>query len=80
MPVRDLIHEVLEFVDDVIDDLRSRKEIRHIQTILERGTSADEQLRVWREKGDIKAVVDRVIEMTVENVPHEPITNAVAVA
>ena len=53
----------------VIDDLRSRKEIRHIQTILERGTSADEQLRVWREKGDMNAVVDRLIEMTLENVP-----------
>jgi carboxylate-amine ligase len=64
VPVRDLIKEMLEFVDDVIDDLRSRKEIRHIQTILERGTSADEQLRVWREKGDIKAVVDALIEMT----------------
>ena len=79
VPVRDLIHEVLEFVDDVIDDLRSRKELRHIQTILERGTSADEQLRVWRENGDIKPVVDRLIEMTLENVPREPVTNAVAV-
>ena len=80
VPVRDLIREVLEFVDDVIDDLRSRKEIRHIQTILERGTSADEQLRVWREKGDMKAVVDHLIEMTLENVPRELITNAVALA
>ena len=80
VPVRDLIKEMLEFVDDVIDDLRSRKEIRHIQTILERGTSADEQLRVWREKGDIKAVVDGLIEMTLENVPRELITNAVALA
>jgi carboxylate-amine ligase len=71
VPVRDLIRELLEFIDDVIDDLRSRKEIRHIRTILERGTSADEQLRVWRETGDVNAVVDRLIEMTMENVPHE---------
>jgi carboxylate-amine ligase len=68
-PVRDHIRELLQFVDDVIDDLGSRKEIEHIYTILERGTSADEQLCVWREKGDIKAVVDRLIERTVENVP-----------
>jgi glutamate---cysteine ligase / carboxylate-amine ligase len=67
--VRDLIRELLEFVDDVLDDLRSRKEIRHIQTILNRGTSADDQLRVWRETGDMNAVVDRLIEMTMENVP-----------
>src|SRR5215216_1528137 len=72
-PVPGLIHELLEFVDDVIDDLHSRKEIRHIHTILERGTSADDQLRVWRETSDVKAVVDRLIEMTMENVPPEVI-------
>ena len=77
VPVRELIRELLEFVDDVIDDLRSRKEIRHIRTILERGTSADEQLRVWHETKDINAVVDRLIELTMENVPHE-ITPALA--
>jgi glutamate---cysteine ligase / carboxylate-amine ligase len=69
VPVRDLIRELLVFVDDVLDDLRSRKEVRHIHTILNRGTSADDQLRVWRETGDINAVVDRLIEMTMENVP-----------
>jgi len=73
VPVRELVRELLEFVDDVIDDLRSRKEIGHIHTILERGTSADDQLRVWRETTDVKAVVDRLIEMTMENVPREVI-------
>jgi carboxylate-amine ligase len=53
----------------VLDDLGSRKEIEHIHTILERGTSADEQLRVYRETNDLKAVVDRLIELTTENVP-----------
>ncbi len=71
--MRELIRELLEFVDDVIDDLRSRKEIRHIHTILQRGTSADDQLRVWRETSDVKAVVDHLIEMTMENVPREVI-------
>jgi glutamate---cysteine ligase / carboxylate-amine ligase len=69
VPVRDLIRELLEFVDDVVDDLGSRDEIGNIHTILERGTSADEQLQVWRDTGDIKAVVDRLIEATMENVP-----------
>ncbi len=73
VPVRDLICELLEFVDDVVDDLGSRTEINHIYRILERGTSADEQLRVWRETGDVKAVVDHLIEMTLENVPSEVI-------
>ena len=69
VPTRDLILELLEFVDDVLDPLDSRKEVEHIHTILERGTSADEQLRVYRETNDLKAVVDRLIELTSENVP-----------
>ncbi|HEX8473575.1 MAG TPA: carboxylate-amine ligase [Pyrinomonadaceae bacterium] len=71
VPVRDLIHELLDFVDDVLDDLDSRKEVEHIHTILERGTSADEQLQVFRETGDLRAVVDRLMERTMENVPTE---------
>lgn len=73
VPVRELILELLEFVDDVIDDLGSREEISHIYTILKRGTSADEQLQVWRDTGDLKVVVDRLIEATMENVPCEVI-------
>jgi glutamate---cysteine ligase / carboxylate-amine ligase len=69
VPVRDLIRELLEFVDDVVDGLGSREEISNIYTILERGTSADEQLQVWRKTSDINAVVDRLIEATMENVP-----------
>ena len=68
-PVRGHIRELLQVLDDVVDDLGSRNEIEHIYTILERGTSADEQLRVWRETGDINSVVDRLIENTMENVP-----------
>ena len=69
VPTRDLIHELLDFVDDVLDNLGSRKEVEHIHTILERGTSADEQLQVYHETNDLNAVVDRLIERTVENVP-----------
>jgi carboxylate-amine ligase len=69
VPVRDLILELLEFVDDVLDDLGSRQEVEHIYAILQRGTSADEQLRVYHETGDLKAVVDLLIARTMENVP-----------
>ena len=71
VPVRDLIRELLDFVDDVLDDLGSRREVEHIHTILERGTSADEQLQVFRETSDLKSVVDRLMERTIENVPDE---------
>lgn len=70
VPTRDLIHELLEFVDDVVDPLGSRKEIEHIHTILQRGTSADEQLEVYHNNNnDLTLVVDRLIERTMENVP-----------
>src|SRR6266849_6659816 len=87
VPVKDLIREVLDFVDDVVDDLGSRKEIEHIHTILERGTSAEEQLRVFSETNDLNAVVDRLIELTMENVPvatdftmSHPVTSASTIA
>ncbi len=69
VPTRDLILELLEFIDDVVDELGSRKEIEHIHTILQRRTSAEEQLRVFEETKDLNAVVDRLIELTMENVP-----------
>jgi carboxylate-amine ligase len=69
VPVRDLILELLDFVDDVLDELGSRKEVEHVHEILSRGTSADEQLRVYQETGDLKAVVDVLIKRTMESVP-----------
>jgi carboxylate-amine ligase len=71
VPVRDLVRELLEFVDPVVNELDSRKEIEHIHTILDRGTSADEQLRVYQETGDLNAVVDHLIMRTMENVPRD---------
>ena len=72
VPVKDLIRELLEFVDDVVDELDSRKEIEHIHTILERGTSADEQLKVYHESGEnFEPVVDMLIKNTMENVPEK---------
>jgi carboxylate-amine ligase len=72
VPVKDLIRELLDFVDDVLDPLDSRKEVEHIHTILERGTSADEQLEVFHATGgDFKAVVDMLMIRTLENVPSD---------
>jgi glutamate---cysteine ligase / carboxylate-amine ligase len=64
VPARDLVHEYLDFVDDVLDELDSREEINYIHNILERGSGADRQLRVFRETGDLKKVVDYIIEET----------------
>jgi carboxylate-amine ligase len=64
LPTRDLIREYLEFVDDVVDELGSREEIEYIYTMLEQGTGADRQLRVYQDTGDLKKVVDYIIEET----------------
>src|SRR5712671_57122 len=64
VPVRELIYEYLHFVDDVVDELGSRHEINYIHKILEMGTGADRQLRVFRETGDLKKVVDYMIAET----------------
>jgi carboxylate-amine ligase len=64
VPARDLVHEYLDFVDDVVDELDSREELEYIHKILENGSGADRQLRVFQETGDLKKVVDYIIEET----------------
>ncbi len=63
-----LVRELLEFVDDVVDELGSRDEINYVHKILETGTSADRQLRVYKETGDLRAVVDMLMKETIEGV------------
>jgi len=63
-PVRDLIIEYLAFVDEVLDELGSRKEIGYIRTMLAQGSGADRQLTVFRETNDLKRVVDFMADET----------------
>src|SRR5579872_1810032 len=71
VPARDLVHEYLEFVDDVVDELDSREELNYIHEILERGSGADRQLRVFQETGDLKKVVDYIIQETEQGLAEE---------
>ncbi|HUL14433.1 MAG TPA: carboxylate-amine ligase [Terriglobales bacterium] len=64
VPMRSLIPELLELVDDVVDDLGSRSAVEYIQTILHEGTSAERQLRVFEQTGDLKAVVRHLVAET----------------
>src|SRR5271157_54017 len=64
VPLRDLMDEYFEIIDDVVDELGSRQEINYIREILKNGTGADRQLRVWNETHDMKKVVDYIIEET----------------
>ncbi|WP_417370127.1 carboxylate-amine ligase [Gelidibacter japonicus] len=62
---KDLMLELLDFVDDVVDELGSRKEIEHVKTMIKNGTGADRQLAVFEETKDLTKVVDYVIEQTI---------------
>ena len=48
----------------MLDELDSREEVAYVQTMLERGTGADRQLRVFEETGDLRQVVAYMVEET----------------
>ncbi len=64
VPMKVLIPELLELGDDVVDDLGSRGAGNYVNTILREGTSAERQLRVFQETGDLRAVVQHVVKET----------------
>jgi carboxylate-amine ligase len=70
VPMRDLALELLDFIDDVVDDLNSREAVNYVHDVLRDGTSADRQLAVFRETGDLKAVVRFVVQETTAGVAH----------
>ena len=64
VPVRQLMLEYLDMVDDVVDELGSRQNISYIHQMLKMGTGADRQLKVFEETGDLKKVVDYMVAET----------------
>jgi len=64
VPLRDLMHEYIELIGPAADELGSRREIDYIHEMLETGTGADRQLKVYRETGDLKKVVDYIVSET----------------
>ncbi len=59
---RVLINELLDFVDDVVDQLGSRHAINYITKMMENGTGADRQLKVYEETGSMIKVMDYIHE------------------
>jgi carboxylate-amine ligase len=57
---RVLIYELLDFVDDVVDQLGSRHAVNYIGKILENGTGADRQIKVYEETGSLVSVMDYI--------------------
>src|SRR6266850_46892 len=68
VPMRDLALELLAFVDDVVDDLGSRREVEYVKKILSDGTSAERQVQVYQQTGDLRAVTQWLVQETRESV------------
>jgi len=60
-----LMEELLEFIDDVLDELDSRTEVEYVRTMLKNGTGADRQLAVYENTKDLTKVVDYIMEQTI---------------
>jgi carboxylate-amine ligase len=57
---RSLLLELLDFVDDVVDDLGSRPIIQLVHKTLETGTGADRQLAAFQQYHRLTNVVDYI--------------------
>lgn len=68
LTMRESISELLDFVDDVLDDLGSRREIDYLRVLLDdpRGTGADRQMEVYKRTGSVQAVTRYLIEQTLQ--------------
>jgi carboxylate-amine ligase len=64
VPMQELGQELLEFTYHVAGDLGSRSALEPIHRILRDGTSAERQLRVFKETGDLKEVVKHIVAET----------------
>ena len=75
MPYPVLLEELIDLVGEDADQLGCRAELEHARTIIDRGTSADRQLAIYRANVDggsseeeaLDAVVDFLIQETVAN-------------
>lgn len=70
VPYEELLKELLDFIDDVVDDLGSREEVNYVWEIMKRGTGADRQLKVFNETHDLRKVVDYMIAETEYGITH----------
>jgi carboxylate-amine ligase len=64
VPMRELMLEYLDLIAPAVDQLGSHREINYIREMMEMGTGADRQLKVYQETGDLKKVVDYIVAET----------------
>jgi carboxylate-amine ligase len=59
---------LLDFVDDVVDDLGCRDTLNFIPKMMENGTGADRQLKVYEETKSLESVVDYIGQQFLEGI------------
>ncbi|GHO98214.1 putative glutamate--cysteine ligase 2 [Reticulibacter mediterranei] len=71
LSMRDSIRRLLDFVDDMLDDLGSRAEIDYLRSLLDgsRGTGADQQLAIYQQTGSIEAVLQFLMQQAMIDIP-----------
>jgi carboxylate-amine ligase len=57
---RSLILELLDFIDDVVDELGCRDALKVIHKILENGTGADRQIKNYAENKNYQSVMSMI--------------------
>ncbi len=73
LSLRQSIGELLDFVDDVLDDLGSRRQINSLRMLLEdpRGTGADQQITIYQQTSSLDAVLRFLMQQTMQGIPLE---------
>lgn len=66
LSMREALHELFDFVDDVLDDLNTRQEMHFLRTLVDspHGTGADRQLAIYQETGNMQAVVEYLLQQS----------------
>lgn len=65
LPARDLLDQLIERIQPQVERLHLHDNIEHVRAMMERGTSADQQVEAWSAAGeDPNAVVDMLIKQT----------------
>lgn len=70
LTMRESISELLDLVDDVLDDLGSRREILYLRTLLSSpsGTGADRQIRVYQKRQSTIDVINYLMQQTMHGI------------
>lgn len=80
LSMRDAIHGLLDFVDDVVDDLGSQREMYYLRSLLDgtEGTGADRQIAIYQKTGSINAVIEHMMQQTMQGINLDSVEHTLA--